>query len=159
MLAVTFYDSILAVHVMAIVLAFGVTFAYPIIFPFFGKLHPQALAPMHYAQDRLGRFLITPAAVLALVTGIYLAADRDYFDRVWVQVPMAILIILLGMAGAFFAPRERRAAEIAKRDAEAGAGPSPEYLQLSQQIGKVGSAASLLVLVAIYFMVAKPGGY
>lgn len=152
MLAIMFYDVVVAVHVMAIVLAFGVTFAYPILFPYLGKHHPQTLAPMHEVQERIGKFLITPAATLALITGIYLASDRDLFSEVWVQVPMAILIILLGLGGAFFAPQERKAAQLA-RD-EPG---SPEYMALAQRVGKVGAASSLLVLVAIFFMVAKPG--
>lgn len=156
---VTAYSIVLAVHVMAIVIAFGVTFAYPVLVPFIARLHPIALAPLHAAQDRIGKLLITPFATLALLSGIYLAADRDLFDRVWVQVPMGILIVLLGLGGAFFSPRERRAAEIARRDAEAGTGPSPEYRALSAQIAKVGALASLLVLVAIFFMVTKPGGY
>jgi hypothetical protein len=154
MLAIVFYDVVLAVHVMAIVLAFGVTFAYPILLPFVGRSHPQALGPVHEAQERIGKFLITPAATLALITGIYLASDRDLFDRVWVQIPMAILIVLLGLGGAYFAPRERRAAQLA-RDKPG----SPEYTALVGQVSRVGALASLLVLVAIFFMVAKPGGY
>lgn len=152
MLAVLFYDVVLAVHVAAIVLAFGVTFAYPILFPFLGRNHPQALGPMHDAQERIGKFLITPGAVLALITGIYLASDRDLFGEVWVQVPMGILIVLLGLGGAYFAPQERRAAELAR-----SAPGSPEYLAIAQQIAKVGALAAVLVLVAIFFMVAKPG--
>lgn len=68
------------------------------------------------AQAQIGRLLITPAATLALVSGLYLAGDRGYFDRIWVQVPMAILIVLLGLGGAFFSPDERRAADPARRD-------------------------------------------
>jgi hypothetical protein len=154
MLAITFDSVVVAVHVMAIVLAFGVTFAYPVLFPFLAREHPQALAPIHRAQERIGKFLIVPFATLALITGIYLAADADYFDKIWVQVPMAILIILLGLGGAFFTPNERKAAVAAESD-PGGA----EYQALSARIAKVGALASLLVLVAIFFMVAKPGGY
>lgn len=152
MLAILFYDVVVALHVISIVLAFGVTFAYPILFPFLGRNHPQALAPMHEAQERIGKFLITPFAVLALITGIYLAADRDLFSEVWVQVPMGILIILLGLGGAFFAPQERRAAELART-----APGSPEYMAIAQKVSKVGTLSAVLVLVAIFFMVAKPG--
>ncbi|MEJ7785326.1 MAG: hypothetical protein WKF96_11020 [Solirubrobacteraceae bacterium] len=154
MLAIVFYDVVLAVHVAAVVIAFGVTFSYPILFPFLGRNHPQALAPIHEAQDRIGKFLITPFATVALLTGVYLAADRDYFDKIWVQVPMAILIILLGLGGAFFSPKERRAAELARQD-PGGA----EYRTVSGQIAKMGALTSVLILVAIFFMVAKPGGY
>lgn len=155
MLAVTFYQVVVAVHVMAIIVAFGVTFAYPILFPFIGKNHPAALRPIHEAQHKIGQFLITPFATLALLTGIYLAADRDLFDKIWVQVPMAILIILLGLGGAFFSPSAKKAAELAPRE---GQPPSPEYLALNMRVAKVGMLADVLVLVAIFLMVAKPGG-
>lgn len=147
-----FYDVILSVHIIAIVLAFGVTFAYPILMPFIGRNHPQALGPIHEAQERIGRYLIMPAGTVALASGLYLAADADVFGEVWVQVPMTILIILLGLGGAFFSPKERRAAELARQD-PGGA----EYRAISGQIAKVGAASSLLVLVAIFFMTAKPG--
>jgi hypothetical protein len=156
MLAVTFYSVVVAVHVMAIVLAFGVTFAYPILGPFIGKNHPGSLRAFHEAQERIGKFLITPFATLALITGIYLASDQDLFDKIWVQVPMGILIVLLGLGGAFFAPTERKAAALAPAE---GQPPSPEYMALNMRVAKVGTAANLLVLVAIFMMVAKPGGY
>jgi uncharacterized membrane protein len=152
--AILFYDVVTAVHVIAIVLAFGVTFAYPIIFPYLGKNHPQAVAPMHDVQERLGKFLITPFATLALVTGIYLAADRDLFDRVWVQVPMAILIILLGLGGAYFAPTARKLGELARTQPR-----SEAYFAKVKQASTVGKVVSLLILAAIFLMVAKPGGY
>jgi len=152
MLAVTFYSSVVALHVMSIVLAFGVTFAYPIMGPYVGKNMPQAVAGFHRMQHRIGQVLITPFAALALVTGIYLAADQDLFDQIWVQIPFAILLILLGLGGAFFAPQEKKAAELA----ETSPG-SPEYMAVVGRVAKVGALSSLLVLVAIFCMVAKPG--
>jgi hypothetical protein len=152
MTAILFYDVVVAVHVAAIVLAFGVTFAYPMIFPYLGKNHPQAIAPMHEVQERLGKYLITPFATLALITGIYLAADRDLFSEVWVQVPMAILIILLGLGGAFFAPTSRKLADLARTQ------PGSEaYFAVVARASLVGKIVSVLILVAIFFMVAKPG--
>ena len=156
MTGILFYDVVVSVHVMAIVLAFGVTFAYPILFPFLGKQHPGALRAIHEAQERIGRFLIMPAATLALATGIYLAADRDLFGKIWVQVPMAILIVLLGLGGAFFTPNEKKSAALAPTD---GQPPSPEYMAVAMRVAKVGALSSVLVLVAIFFMIVKPGGY
>jgi uncharacterized membrane protein len=156
MLAVTFYSVVVAVHVMAIVIAFGVTFAYPILGPYIGRNHPGSLRALHEAQERIGKFLITPFATLALITGIYLAGDHDLFGKIWVQVPMGILIVLLGVGGAFFAPSEKKAAALAPVD---GQPPSPEYLAINMRVAKVGGVANLLVLVAIFMMVAKPGGY
>jgi len=162
--AIYFYDVVLSIHIMAIVVAFGVTFAYPILFTYITREHPRVLPALHGAQERIGKFLITPAATIALVAGFYLAGDRDYMGKVWVIVPLIILIALLGLGGAFFAPRERRAHELAARDV-AAAGPdgpvtlSPEYQALSALIAKVGALSSVLVLIAIFFMAAKPGGY
>lgn len=150
MLAVEFYNAVVALHVMAIVIAFGVTFAYPIMGPYLGKNHPGALPAFHGVQERIGKFLITPFATFALITGIYLAADAEVFDEVFVQVPMVILIVLLGMGGAFFAPLERRALELSANP------ESAEYQSIAAKIAKGGMVASVLILVAIYFMVAKP---
>lgn len=152
MFAVTFYWSVVAVHVMAVMIAFGVTFAYPILFPFLARNHPQTLGPIHEAQERIGKFLISPFATLGLITGIYLAADGDYFGEVWVQVPMGILIVLLGLGGAFFAPQERKLAELARTEPGGAA-----YQSLVAKVSKVGTLSSVLVLVAVFFMVAKPG--
>jgi uncharacterized membrane protein len=162
--AIYFYDVVLSVHIMAIVAAFGVTFAYPILFTYVTREHPRMLPALHGAQERIGKFLITPAATLALIAGFYLASDRDYMGKVWVIVPLIILIALLGLGGAYFAPNERRAHELAACGV-AAAGPdgavtlSPEYEAQAARIAKVGALASLLVLVAIFFMAAKPGGY
>jgi hypothetical protein len=162
--AIYFYDVILSVHIAAIVIAFGVTFAYPILGIYVTREHPRFLPALHGAQERIGKFLITPAATIALLAGFYLASDRDYMGKVWVIVPLIILIALLGLAGAFFGPNEKRASELAARDV-AASGPdgqvtlSPEYTALADRIAKVGALASLLILVAIFFMAAKPGGY
>jgi uncharacterized membrane protein len=162
--AIYFYDVVLSVHIMAIVAAFGVIFAFPILGAYVTREHPRMLPVLHAANDRLGRYLITPAATIALLAGFYLASDRHYMGKVWVVVPLVILIALLGLSGAFFAPNERRAGELAARDV-AAARPdgevalSAEYQALATRIARVGALAAFLVLVAIFFMAAKPGGY
>jgi uncharacterized membrane protein len=162
--AIYFYDVVLSVHIAAIVIAFGVLFAYPIVGGFVAREHPRFLPVLHSVQERLGKFLITPAATVALLAGFYLASDRDYMGKVWVVVPLVILITLLGLVGAFFSPSERRASELAARDVAAAGvdGPvalSEEYQALASRLAGVGALASGLVLVAIFFMAAKPGGY
>src|SRR3954471_13660800 len=148
MLAVDFYSVVVAVHVMAIVIAFGVTFAYPLMGPFIGKNMPQAASTFHRLQERIGKLVITPFATLALITGIYLASDHDLFDKSWVQIPMGILIVLLGLGGAFFAPTARKVPNLAEQKPG-----SPEYFALVGRAKIVGIVADVLVLVAIFFMV------
>ena len=153
---ILFYDVVVAVHVMSIVIAFGVTFAYPVILPWMRKAHPAAMPTAHETQDRIGRLLITPFATLALLTGIYLASDRDLFGEAWVIIPLVILIALLGLGGAFFSPRERALAAIARRDLAAGGSLSDEYDAGAKVVGMVGAFAGVLILIAIFCMVAKP---
>jgi uncharacterized membrane protein len=162
--AIYFYDVILALHIAAIVIAFGVTFAYPVIGIYVTREQPRFLPVLHAAQERVGRLIIAPAATIALLAGFYLASDRDYMGKIWVIVPLIILIGLLGLDGAFFGPSEKRASELSRRDVEA-AGPdgavtlSREYTALAARIAKAGGLANVLILVAIFFMAAKPGGY
>ena len=38
---------------MSIVIAFGVTFAYPVILPWMTKAHPEAMGTVHETQERM----------------------------------------------------------------------------------------------------------
>lgn len=158
--AVTFYDVGVWAHVVSVFIAFGVTFAYPLIVPFFVNQAPKAAPAWFEVMGRLGKLVITPFATLALIFGAILATDRDLWGEVWVNVPLVILVLLLGLGGAFFAPNERKLVEIAKRDvAAAGDGEvqwSQEFQDLGRKLGTAGAISSLLVVVAAYFMIAKP---
>ena len=50
----------------------------------------------------------------------------------------------------------RQAKALAERDLEAGDRLSPEFEALGAQIGKVGTLAGVIVVVAIFFMAYKP---
>jgi hypothetical protein len=143
LLAVQFYDVVVSIHVMAIIAAFGLWFAYPL-------LVPRGDAAAHRAQARVARIVVTPAGTLALIAGIYLASDRSYWDQSWVGIPLVILIVLMGITGGYFIPRQRRLAALA--DAGGGA----EYDALAVQVARVAGIAAALVVVAVFFMVVKP---
>jgi hypothetical protein len=160
-LAVKFADVALAIHIMAVVVAFGVTFAYPIIFTVGKRLDPRAMPWMHRVQVVISRRLITPGLLVVLVFGIYLASHEHQWSHFYVSWGVGAVIVLGGMAGAFFMPRERRLAELAQRDVDA-AGPgeltlSAEYEALAQQVGIGGALADLLILVTILFMTLHTG--
>src|ERR1700704_1265996 len=105
--AIVFYDVALSIHVMAIVAAFGVWFAYPV-------LVVRGDAAAHRAQVRVARMVVPPAGTLALLAGIYLASDRSYWSKVWVSVPLLILLVLMGVTGGYFIPRQQRLADLAE---------------------------------------------
>jgi|1186.fasta_scaffold85407_2 uncharacterized membrane protein len=156
MLAITFYSVVLSVHVMAVVIAFGTTFAYPAFMPWARRTHPQAMPVIHELSGRLGRLVMTPAMVVVLICGIYLASDADVWSEAWVTVPLVILIVIGALGGMFFSPNERRLGELARRDLAGGGTLGAEYDALFRRVAAVGLTTAALVLIAIFFMAAKP---
>ena len=156
--ALAFYTVVLAAHIAAIVIAFGVTFAYPVMYAIGIKQEPRSMPGFHRIQDYVGKFVITPFLVLALLCGIYLASKSHQWSFFYVQWGVGAIIVLGGLGGAFFAPQERNLGEIAERDvAAAGDGEvvwSPEYRAVRRRVELVGYASSALVLLTIYFMSA-----
>jgi uncharacterized membrane protein len=157
MVAITFYSVVLSVHIMAVVVAFGFSFAYPVLLPWARRNHPQAMPVIHQMSDRLGKLMMSPALVVVLLAGVYLASDADAWSEVWVSVPLVILLIIGGLWGMFFAPNERRLAELARRDAGGGGELSAEYDDLFRRVALAGYAVCALVLIAIFFMTTKLG--
>jgi hypothetical protein len=144
---------------MAVVVAFGVTFAYPLFDVIGHRLDPRAIPWYHRMQVLIGQRLITPGLAVVLIAGIYLASKLHQWGQFYVQWGLAVAIVLGALGGLFFAPRERRLAELAERDVSASAGAevtwSEEYLATRRLNAIVGSASSLLVLVTVYLMTVQ----
>jgi hypothetical protein len=160
--AVTFYTFVLAGHIAAIVIAFGVTFAYPVMYSFGTRKEPRAMPAFHRIQDQVGKLVISPFMGLALLCGIYLASKLHVWSKFYVQWGLAVLIVLGALGGMYFAPKERKLAELAERDVAAAGDSdvafSQEYKALRRQLFQVNLAANVAILLTIYFMVARTGG-
>jgi hypothetical protein len=158
--AVAFFEVALAIHIMAAVIAFGITFAYPIIFPVIEKADPRALPAVHRAQLAIGRRLIQPGLGVVLVAGIYLASKLHEWSAFYVQWGLGIAVVLGALGGMFFTPMERRMIELSERDIAAADGEvtlSEEYRAVAKRVAQVGAASSLLILATIYFMATHTG--
>jgi uncharacterized membrane protein len=159
---ISFYNIVVFIHISAAIVAFGVTFAYPIVDAILhrpGNL--QHLAWWHGVQGELGKKLITISATVLLIAGIIMAASGPYdFGKPFVSIGLVIIIILLGLGGAFFGPTERKAAELAKRDIAAAADGevklSAEYEAVAARLRTVGIVSWVLILIAVFVMVIKP---
>jgi uncharacterized membrane protein len=163
------YEVVLAVHIMAVVVAFGVTFAYPIMFAVGARNDPRSLPLLHRVEYTLERRLINPGLLVVLVAGIYLASKGHYWSQFFVQWGLAAAIVIGALVGAVMIPTAKRAEQIAERDLAGGEADarrtqtapeaiamSDEYRALTRRLVLVGSLLSLLVLVTILFMVIKP---
>jgi uncharacterized membrane protein len=159
--AVQFYDFSVWLHVSAVVVGFGATFAESITFPLALKVGVRHLPYVHRLGIAINQYMATPALVVIIVTGIYQTADRWEFGDFWISATFLIALVLGGLNGAYFIPRERRlAAQVEREIAAARDGEvvlSAEYQRKARQMGMVGALSGVLVLLAIFLMVAKPG--
>ncbi|HEX3910550.1 MAG TPA: hypothetical protein VHW67_07620 [Solirubrobacteraceae bacterium] len=162
-LAVTFYTFALAIHIASVVIAFGITFAYPVMYAVGISSEPRSMPGLHRIQDSVGKFVISPFLGLALLAGIYLASKLHTWSDFYVQWGITVIVVLGALGGAFFAPRERRLAELATEDIAAADRVSPGgeivfgegYKRIRTQIFRVNVIANVLILLTIYFMVAQ----
>lgn len=158
--AVEFFDVVRWLHITAVVVAFGPTFAYGIFFTVMQQRDPRSLPAVLQAISQVDRRLVTLGGAVVFATGIYLTIDRFSFGDAFVNVGLLAILVLLGLTHGFFLPRYRQAGEIVSRDiADAGTGEvkvSTEFDRLSRRVAQVGMLAGLIVVLTIYFMTAKP---
>jgi uncharacterized membrane protein len=149
--AVTFYDVVKWIHIMAVVIAFGGAFTYPVWFSFVMRAPTDQRAFFHRTQAFMGQWVISPGLLVIVLAGAYMATDRDYWSKAWVTVPLIIAIGLGALGGMYFGPKEKQLAELS-----AGGG-GQEYTRLYTQVRNVTYAALALVAIAAYMMVTKLG--
>ncbi|MEA2315008.1 MAG: hypothetical protein QOI03_1700 [Solirubrobacteraceae bacterium] len=158
--AVSLYDVILAVHITAVVAAFGVTFAYPVMFALAAKRDPRSLPLIYRIEYTVERVLVNPGLLLVLAAGIYLASDGHHWSDFFVQWGIGAVLVIGGVVGAVMIPTAKRAEAVALRDlASAGAELgelSAEHRALARRLAVVGTLLSALVVVTILFMAIKP---
>jgi hypothetical protein len=157
--AITFYSVVLAVHIAAVVIAFGVNFTYPVLYALAQK-RPRHLPFAYRLEYTIGTRVIQPSLVVIILAGAYLASKGDYWGEFWVQWSLGAAIVLGALGGALFTPTERRIIDVAGRDVAASTGDtvtfSAEHDALARRLQTGGIASSLLVLVTIFVMTAKP---
>ena len=152
------YSISVFIHVAAVVIGFGATFAESLTFPLALKLGKQHLPYVHRLGITINQRLASPALLVILITGIYQTSDGDWeFGSFWISATFAIVIILGAMNGAYFIPGEKRLLAQVERELADGGELSADYRRKAQQLGIGGAIAGLLVLLAIFFMVTKPG--
>jgi uncharacterized membrane protein len=165
LLAASAYEVVLAIHIMAVVVTFGVTFAYPIVFAVGARQDPRSLPLLHRIEYTITRWMTNPGLLFVLLAGIYLASDGHHWSEFFVQWGVAVVVLIGGLLGSVMMPTSKRAEQLARRDlapGERGDSPSAqvemsaEYRALTRRLATVGTLLSGLVLVTILFMVVKP---
>lgn len=157
---IRFYELGLFVHVAAVVVAFGPTFAYPFFQTIVERWSPRSVPVMFRAMHTSSRYLVTPGLVVVLLSGLYLTIDGWEFGELFVIVGLSVVVVLMILGAAVFDRYESRLIALAERDVRAAdtgrVELSEEYWRLSKRFARVGAAASALVVVALFFMTVKP---
>lgn len=157
MLAVTAYDVVLAIHIMGVVVAFGVVFAYPLMFAIAARRDPRGLPLLHRIETTIDKMLVNGGLVVVVGAGIYLASDGKHWSELFVQWGLGAAIVIGALVGSVMIPASKRAQQLAERDlAAAGETMSEEYRAVTRRLASVGGLLSLLVLVTILLMAIKP---
>jgi hypothetical protein len=160
MAALTTYSVVLALHIIAVLGAYGLPLAYPLMLPYLRRRHPRAMPAVHDVQHRLNVLLTGPGTLLVLGFGLYLAAESDRFGALWVQVGLGA-ILLIAAIGGWVVGASRRMAALAAADV-AAAGPdgpvawSADYERLYARYVRLEELLGVIVLVAVFFMATKP---
>lgn len=161
-LAVSSYELSVFVHITAVMVGFGATFAESVMFPVAIKMNPRNLPYVHRLQLVINQFFAAPALAIVVITGLYQMAEGNWeYGEIWVSGTLTIVVIIGVMLLAYFIPADRRLLPmIEKQVADAGPGevkPSEEYLRATRNTGIAGSIVGVLLVIAVFLMVAKPG--
>jgi hypothetical protein len=108
--SITVYSLSVWIHVSAVVVGFGATFAEALMFPVAMSVDKRHLPFVHKLGIAINQRLANPALALILITGIYQTIDGDWgFGSFWISATFLIVIVLGGLLGAYFIPTRPQA--------------------------------------------------
>ena len=151
----TLYKVMLVLHIIAVALWLGSNLAMGLGSSRSVGASAEVNTWWAELQGYLGKTLKNAAFVLLLVTGIVMVVSKDSgikFSAPFVSIGFLVVIIGGALGGMVFAPGCRSIADSFRNGDTAGAKKTIDKL------GMVGAAESLLVVVAILFMVFQWGG-
>jgi hypothetical protein len=158
--AASAYEIVMAIHIVAVVAAFGVTFAYPIMFAVAARHDPRSLPLVYRLEYSIERWLVNPGLLLVLLAGVYLASDGHHWSEFFVQWGLGVVVVIAAVVGSVMIPTAKRAEQAAERDLAAiGDGPlvlGEESQRLARRLSVVGTLLSLLVVATVFVMVTEP---
>jgi len=160
--AVTSFELSLFLPITPVGGGFGSPFSESIMFGVAMKLDKRHLPYVHRLQLAINQWFATPALVVVLATGLYQVSDADLeFGDFWISGSMTIVIVIGGLLGAYFIPADRRLGPMVQKEIDDAAGRelvlSEEYQRGARNEGIVGTITGVLLVIAVYLMVTKPG--
>jgi hypothetical protein len=156
----------LVLHIGGAIIAFGPTFAFPIIGSMGGK-EPQHSNFALRLTERLEKGLVLPLAILQIITGIGLiwTAPIDLTKALWLDIAIVLYIIALAIAFMNQLPVTAKLIEATKNPppppppgTPAPTGPPPHIAALIRRVQLGGMALTTLLVIITIMMVLGTNG-
>ncbi len=162
----SFYNVLLVLHILSVVVGFGVLFLAPLVD---ARVREEAgpvglgIARTMASVAKIGEYLIYAAVVLGILL-VVASDDRISMGDAWVSVSFLLYIVAVGV----YHGMVRRAgkamdevlAGLPARSAPAGEGRPPQVAELDRLVQQraIGFAViDVAVVAAVFLMVFKPG--
>ena len=161
------FPWILWLHIFGAVVAFGPTFALPLIGAMGGK-EPMYANFATRIIDKIERGIVLPLAVVQGITGLALlllsGRDLTISTNYWLSV--AIVLYVIALSFSYFVQVKRVETVIHMTSTPppppapgaAPAGPPPALAAAVKAIQQGGMLLTALIVSIIFLMVVKPGG-
>ncbi|MEO0400393.1 MAG: hypothetical protein AAF224_13340 [Pseudomonadota bacterium] len=153
------YTLLVFVHIIAVVFAFGPTFAYPLFVGVAEKTNPRALPVIGVGIATWDKVSVPLMALIAIAGLTLVFMGYGSFNQFYVVWGIVATIAIFAQTIWFFMPKWKRLFEIVERDIEAsGEGEvkfSAEYDALKKQIDLGGLIVAIIIVYTIYVMVRK----
>jgi len=140
------------VHVLAAIVAVGANLTYAFWLRRAGTDDRERLVFTIGSIRRLDNLIATPAYVVVLLTGlgmVFLGAFS--FSDAWIQVAIALYVLVVILSIALYAPALRR--QLTEAEADPG---SAAYGAAASRSNLLGIGVTAIVLVIVVLMVTKP---
>lgn len=151
---------LIGLHVVAVLLSYGLPLAYPLLLPYVRRCHPEAMPGIHDVQHRLNLVLTGPGTVLVLAFGLWTASRENAWGEPFVQVGFAAIAII-AIVGGWIVRASKEMAGLSRADVAAAAAGgiitwSAGYDRLYRRYVSVETFLGVVVLATVLVMAIKP---
>jgi Predicted integral membrane protein (DUF2269) len=152
----------LILHIMAVVVAFGPTFALPLIAAF-GQKHPQFAVASAEISDVIEKRMTIPIAVIVPFLGLALiyTAHIDLWNSTWLLIAIPLYIVLFFFGVLVQCKNSNQMVQLLRSmppgPPPEGAAPPAELMALGRKLQFGGMFLSLLIVAILVLMVWRPG--
>lgn len=153
------FPVFLYAHVLAAIVAFGPTFAIPIMAAMAAR-EPQVRPFLARVNLRLSTWLIIPFALSMWVSGFLMIVSRGFElgsgGTRWLELAMLIYAVSTGLALIIGLPNTRRIVALVQAGPPGPNGPPPELANRIRRGQLLGYLQTVLFLSVVFLMVFKP---